>query len=340
MINNKFYNEKDMEAIKILEGFLPDRIFDAHAHLYDKSFTLANTSYPDDGTFTGYRDAMMPVLCNPKEFHMNMITFPDRLMQEPSNGTRDASDRFIAEQLEKDSGSVGEIIVVPTDTPEEIEKRLIHPRIRGLKCYYCYADIENPYNNAGIGDYLPEAAWEVANKHKLAITVHMVKPKVLSDEVNLSYIIDHAKRYPDATLILAHAARSFASWTAIESIHKIAHFDNVWYDFSAICESPAMFYIMKKAGVEKCMWGSDFPVCTHRGKAISFGDDFTWIIERDKTKGQNFDNFIPLDKYWYFAIENLMAIRQACIIGELSEAQIEDLFFNNAKRLWNIQSKK
>ena len=30
-----------------------------------------------------------------------------------------------------------------------------------------------------------------------------------------------AKKYPDATLILAHAARSFAPWTAIESIDKI-----------------------------------------------------------------------------------------------------------------------
>ncbi len=336
MINSRFYKEKDMEAIKILEGFLPDRIFDAHAHLYDKSFVPIAVNYPDDGSFEGYRDAMMPALCNPKEFHMNMITFPDRLMQDPSNGTRDASDKFIAEQLEKDSGSVGEIIVLPTDTPEEIEKRLIHPRIRGLKCYYYYAPVDDAYNKAEIGVFLPDSAWEVANKHKMAITLHMVKPKVLADEKNLAYIIEKAKKYPDATLILAHAARSFASWTAIESIEKIAHFDNVWYDFSAICESPAMFFIMKKAGVEKCMWGSDFPVCTYRGKAISFGDDFTWILESDKTKGQNFDNFIPLDMYWFFAIENLMATRQACIIGELPESKIEDLFFNNAKRLFGV----
>lgn len=336
MINNRFYNEKDMEAIKILETFLPDKIFDAHAHLYDKSFATSLTNYPDDGTFEGYKEAMMPALCNPKEFHMNMITFPDRLMQDPSNGTRDASDKFIAQQLEVDSGSVGEIIVLPTDTPEDIENRMIHDRIRGLKCYYCYAPVEDAYNKAEIGEFLPDSAWEVANKHKMAITLHMVKPKVLSDEKNLEYIIEKAKKYPDAVLILAHAARSFASWTAIESIEKVAHLDNVWYDFSAICESPAMFYIMKKAGIEKCMWGSDFPVCTYRGKAISFGNDFTWILERQKKEGQQFDNLIPSSMYWFFAIENLMATRQACIIGELSESRIEDLFFNNAKRLFRV----
>ena len=334
MINNKFYKEKDMEAIKILESFLPDKIFDAHAHLYDKSFAPITANYPDDGTFKGYCDVMMPALCNPKEFHMNMITFPDRLMNAPSNGTRDASDKFIAQQLDVDAGSVGEIIVLPTDSPEDIEKRMIHSRIRGLKCYYYYAHVDDAYNKAEIGEFLPDSAWEVANKHKMAITLHMVKPKALSDEKNLDYIIKKAKQYPDAVLILAHAARSFASWTAIESIEKVAHLDNVWYDFSAICESPAMFYIMKKAGIEKCMWGSDFPVCTFRGKAISFGDDFTWILERQPKEGEQFDNLIPSSMYWFYAIENLMATRQACIIGELSESQVEDLFFNNAKKLF------
>ena len=170
----------------------------------------------------------------------------------------------------------------------------------------------------------------------MVITLHMVKPRVLADENNLSYIIEKAKKYPDATLILAHAARSFAQWTAIENIEKIAHLDNVWYDFSAICESPSMFYIMKKAGLEKCMWGSDFPVCTHRGKAISFGNEFTWILQRDRKEGLHYDNLIPLEMYRLFAIENLMAVRQACIISDFKENQVEDLFFNNAKRLFGV----
>ena len=32
------YTKHDYEAIKILEDFLPDKIFDAHAHLYDSAF--------------------------------------------------------------------------------------------------------------------------------------------------------------------------------------------------------------------------------------------------------------------------------------------------------------
>ena len=32
------YSQYDLEAAKILDDFLPDQIFDAHAHLYDASF--------------------------------------------------------------------------------------------------------------------------------------------------------------------------------------------------------------------------------------------------------------------------------------------------------------
>ena len=185
--------------------------------------------------------------------------------------------------------------------------------------------------NCTIDEYLPESAWEVANKRKMCITLHMVRDKALADEKNVEYIRTMAKRYPDAVLILAHAARSFAAWTAIENVEKIAHLDNVWYDFSAICESPAMFQIMRKAGVEKCMWGSDFPVCTMRGKAISLADTFYWIYQRD------LDNFASKTKVndWLIATENLMATRQACVLAELPESRVEDLFYNNAARLFD-----
>ena len=335
MSENKFYTAKDMEAIKILDGFLPDKIFDAHAHLYDKSFNPGFKAHDDDGSFEVYKKAMFPALCNPKEFHLNMIANPDPIMVDPSSGAIEASDKFVLGELEKDPGSVAEILVTPKDSPEDIEKRLVNPRIRGLKVYRYFAEgydnIQDTYY-AETREFLSEATWEVANKHKLCITLHMVKDKALSDEVNLEYIIDHAKRYPDATLILAHAARSFAAWTAIESIDKVAHLDNVWYDFAAICESPAMFYIMKKAGIEKCMWGSDFPVCTYRGKSISFADGFHWILKRENS--ENMVNLIPEERYWFYALENLMATRQACKIGEFSESQVEDLFFNNAMRLF------
>lgn len=327
------YTNQDYEAIKILEDFLPDKMFDSHAHLFDMSFLpKTDVDFQDRTLKAGieeYKKAMIPMLCNPEKLRLNIITYPDATMSEKGSQTLKASDEFLVEQLCLSPESVGEIIVTPHESADDIKKRLVHPNIRGFKCYHVMSDEKPTWNNS-VDKYLPEAAWQVANEKKMCITLHMVKDKALADKENLDYICTMAERYPDATLILAHAARSFASWTGVESVEKVAHLENVWFDFSAVCESPAMFQIMRKAGVSRCMWGSDFPVCADKGKAISLGDAFYWIYENDL----NIFSSKTILRSWHIGIENLMATRQACILAELSRNEIEDLFYNNAARLW------
>lgn len=327
---NKTLSVYDNEALKILKEFLPDRIFDAHTHIFDQEF-VPNWDFGgkrfDVEDYTGL---ILQGLGNPKTFRANLITTPDKTMGNSVSGNLEKSDRFMVEQLEKEPGFVGEIMVSPKETAEDIEKRLVHPNIRGFKCYHSLLQKDYTFD-AETEEFLPESAWEVANKHKMCITLHMVKEKALADEKNQKYICEMAKKYPDATLILAHAARSFASWTGVESIEKVAHLENVWFDFSAVCESPAMIQIMRKAGVERCMWGSDAPVCLAPGKAISLGNGFHWMYEEEYAKGA-----VKPDNFWLILYENLMAVRQACIIADIPESKVEDLFFNNAERLWRL----
>lgn len=318
------YTETELEEAKQLADFLPDKIFDAHAHPINTDFLpltkeTTGTVILDANT---YRKDMMPMLLNPRELRMNLITMPDKTMFDKNNGLIEMSDRFLIEQLETDKLCVGEIMVHPKETAEDIEKRLVHPSIKGFKCYHLLADREVTWN-CNIEEYLPESAWEVANKRKMCITLHMVKDEALADPENMKYICEMSKKYPDAVLILAHAARSFAAWTGFESVEKLAHIENVWFDFSAVCESPTMFQIVRKAGVKRCMWGSDYPVCRCGGKAFSLGKGFKWIYEGDVP-----EELLPI------SLENLFAVRQMGKMAELSKSDIEDLFFYNACRLF------
>ena len=320
---------QDLEAARILADFLPDRIFDAHAHLFDTALIPAFSDR--ERVVCGgeeYRRELMEILGNPRQLRLNVIGYPvGDMARDPELLRR--SDEFLCRQLDENPGFVGQIIVTPKDTEESIEKRLVRDTIRGLKCYHVMAKRDVTWN-ADIGEYLPEAAWEVANRRKMCITLHMVKDNALSDEENLRYIRQMAKKYPDAVLVLAHAARAFAAWTGIESVEKVADLDNVWFDFSAVCESPAMLQIVKKAGIDRCMWGSDYPVCRARGKAISLADTFYWIYQKDLDR---FSSKTPVNN-WLIAVENLMAVRQMAILGDLTPGQIEALFYGNAKALF------
>lgn len=320
------YNEHDRKAIRILDDFLPHKIFDAHAHFrYDEP--EGKKEITAMGMDVYYRD-MTPLFGEKRKLVLNSIPYPYMSLARKDEDVNQRAVDFLVQDLTKYPECAGELMVFPEDTPEEIEARLIHPGITGLKCYYFYAKVENRAQ-ADVGDYLPDSAWEVAQKHKLAITLHLMKDEALFDEKNRSYIKTMAKRYPDATLILAHSARSFAAWTGLETVAELAPYENIWFDFAAICESPSIFQILNKIGTERSMWGSDYDISMLRGKPISLADGFHWIGAEDLA---HFDPDGDIHS-WLIGTENLMAMRQAAIMAELKEDALEDVFYNNAQRL-------
>ncbi len=321
-MKNFVFNSYDLDAAKILNDFLPERLFDAHMHV-----SHCPVGAKEQITAEEYRRDMRPLLGD-RIVRLNQIIWPTQPLKCPKE--RKKSVDFLVQNLEQYPEDVGEIMVMPWDSAEDIEKQLVHSRIRGLKCYHIYADRDKTFD-AYIGEYLPESAWEVANKHKMPITLHMVRDHALADPGNLSYIKEMAKKYPDAVLILAHAGRAFAAWTAFGTVDELVPFENVWFDFSGVCESPAMTWILKKVGAKRCMWGSDYTVSMSAGKCVALGDAFYWIGEKDLP---NFSSITTLHN-WHAGTENLMAVRQATEILELPRGDIEDLFYNTAASLFD-----
>lgn len=79
------------------------------------------------------------------------------------------------------------------------------------------------------------------------------------------------------------------------------------------------------------MWGSDYPISRLVGKAISLADSFYWIDERSLA------HFSALTEFhaWLVGTENLMALRQAALMLDLSEGALEKLFYDNAASLFD-----
>ena len=80
--------KSDLEAAKKLSDFLPDRIFDAHCHVFDTSFIPSGQ--PDKERVIGglekYREEMADLLCFPKKMLINAITYPVVQMKDKSCG--------------------------------------------------------------------------------------------------------------------------------------------------------------------------------------------------------------------------------------------------------------
>lgn len=336
--NNIVLSPEDQKAIELLNGFLPDKIFDMHMHIGSREICpgmwsnnsifaqcgVENTmdSYiRDNGRFFGNR-----------KLRANMIVCPDASMCDPHSGHRDAGTKLLVRELEKHPECVGEIMISAKDAYEELEAMLVHPRIKGFKCYHVTSGNPNSFQ-CRIGEFLPESAWQVADKHGLCITLHMVRDLALADPENMSYIQKMADKYPNAKLILAHAGRGFAAWTVMDTVEQLVPYKNVYFDLSAVCESGPFFEIIHKCGHKRVFWGSDYPVSMFRGKCVSIGPNFLWLYKEQLEQCASKTNFSA----YLVGTENLLAVRAACKMLELSKEQVEDIFYNNAMELFGLK---
>ena len=122
-----------MDVKKVLSDFLPDKIFDAHMHLYESKFAGEIGMLPDNVYIEDFYSAMHTVMGN-RRFFANIISMPGKKIISGKNGEfLKASDEFLYKELAKNSDNVGEILVLPDETEESIEKRIKSKQICGFR---------------------------------------------------------------------------------------------------------------------------------------------------------------------------------------------------------------
>lgn len=328
IIRSYKFLDADYKMISRLQSFLPDKIFDAHAHIYNNEIVKNSEPMCSEYGSTDITRFLtdQKVLYGERLVKGMFLPWPDRNLR--NKDTRNKYNAWIAENLNQHPESVAEIFVLPEDTKEDIESLLIHPNFKGIKCYFNVSAVDNG-PTIDIKDFLPEAAWKIADKRSLAITLHLVKNESFADKGNITYIKEMVQKYPNAKLILAHCARAFAPWTILENLHKIREFKNIYYDLSAICEPTSMFQVIKMAGVDHVLWGSDYPSDRMRGRPFSCGETFTWLSENDLKENTYFPTNL-------MCLESLFAFYQTSIMLDLTKKDIEDIFYNNAIKLFNL----
>ena len=315
---------------RAIGGFVPPDAFDAHGHWYDLRhlFVADSTTPPIENPGVGYQamvESMRRWMGEDLVTRGLYFPFPARDLD------CSAANAFLAEELAGQPASRGLMMIRPQDDPDEVEKVRCSHGFAGFKVYHLFARREDTFQSEQ-GEFLPEWAWEAADREGLWITMHMVLPRALSDPRNASYIREHCLRYPGARLVLAHAARGFNASDTADAIDEIRGLDNVFFDTSAICEPTALEAILRATGTTRLMYGSDFPVSETRGRPFSLADGFMWIYSHN-ADWQGWEQGGPNP----VGIESLIALRQACRTLALRDTDIERIFRTNAEQLLGVQ---
>jgi len=313
-----------------IKGFVPPDVFDVHAHLY----TIPGIKLP--------LETSDPEAESVLDFDLYQNTLAAWMGDDaPADGlffaapiTRrvdtDIENRFVRREVAARPGSSCLMLVRPNADPDAVERELLKHGDAGFKVYHLLADVPADVQTFDLPSesFLPDWVWAIADRHELAIMLHMVRPRALADPMNQDYIRQRCERYPGARLILAHAARGFCGRHTVEGIHSLVGLDNVFFDTSAICEPDAFHAILKTIGPTRLMFGTDWPVSNTRGRCVSVGDGFFWMHEHNTDFASQ-----PFGRPTLVGNESLLALRDAARTVQLNTRGIEQLFHDNARAL-------
>jgi len=308
-----------------LASFVPDRIYDAHCHLWHSNqYKVQMPGVPADVGYEEYREL---IDCLHPGRPVDALFIP---MPADVEGMQRAN-AWIGEQAAKSPGSRGIFFVRPDDDPEWVREQVNRHNLNGLKCYHTMAAVD-PTWEADIEDFLPEPLVKVAHEEGWVITLHMVKSRAVAHPANIACIRRYCETYPDMKLILAHSARGFQPAHNLEGLPHLTGLDNLYFDTSANCEPMAHESIIRIIGHKKLMYGSDFMVSHFRGKSLGAADSFLWLYEDSPIWGEKHLKVDPV----LVGLEHIRSLKWACWSARLSDTAVEDIFFNNAAELLSV----
>lgn len=317
-----------------LDSFVPDRIFDAHAHLWARGHVPPGSSPVFESAaqevvgLAEYRRLMAAMLVG-REVAGGLF-IPGAVAAQGADLA--AENELVAREVAGDGRARSALLVSPEMDGDFVQAEARRLRPAALKCYHLRSAVR-PTWDAELPQYLPEAHVWAAHEEGLCIVLHLVRPRALADPSNQYWIRRYCERFPHMKLILAHAGRGFNPYHTIEGIRQLCDLPNLWCDMAAVTEAGACEAIIKALGHERLLYGSDFPVSHLRGRCVAIGDGFVWLYE--DTLDWNTISFKPLQPV-LVGLESLRALKQAAWHCRLTDSQVEDIFYNNACQLVDL----
>lgn len=313
-----------------LHDFVPDRVFDAHIHMFNREHLRekgkATSTWSDAGlaTLQSWAQKLYPG----RETHFLVLGTPTLDLDVA------AHNQWCIDQVHQDPQSRMNRLVTPACSVKEIERDIKTMGFVGLKPYRLYS-VTGDIAQCRIHEFLTHEQLELANELGLWVTMHLSRFHGCADEHNLNDLHEFTtRRYPRVKWILAHCARSFTYWPIRQAVDRLRDMPNIWYDLSAVTDVRPMITLFKKEKTNRILYGSDGVDATYfRGQYAAMGRAWQYVdMGRFDLKFPHCDGRPILAIY-----EQLLSMKHAAEIAELSKDDIQDIFWRNAAGLFDIQ---
>lgn len=326
-----------------INDFVPADIIDVHAHLW-----LARFAAPD--SVAPVRQATWPrrvAAESPIEDIMETykVLFPNKRVKplifgnctSPGDNIEEGNDYVRLSAAAH--GLPALIFAVPRWSGAELEEKILAGGFLGAKVYLSLSEPYLPESEIRIFDFLPHHQLEILDRHGWIVMLHIPRPGRIRDPVNLHQMIEIEARYPNLKLVIAHAGRAYCPEDIGNAFEMLAGTQRMSFDISANTNALVFRRLIETVGPKRIMFGSDLPITRMRMRRICENGNYVNIVPHGMygdVSGDKHMREISADeagRLTFFLYEEIDAFRRAAESNNLSVADIEDVFHNNAAEM-------
>lgn len=326
-----------------LRDFLPPQIIDIHTHVWLDSF------HNPEGGGRGDRVVLWPSLVAKDNSAEDLIEtyrlmFPDKKVTPTVFGNPQPHDdlrlanRYVAESAGK-YGFYPFYFSHPAEPAEPFEQSVLAGKFLGVKSYLNLAPDYIPQGEIRIYDFFPPHQLEVINRHGWLMMLHIPRDGRLRDRVNLAQMVEIEEKYPNIKLIIAHVGRAYAEEDVGDAFEVLSGCKKMLFDITANANAQVFEQLLRAVGPDRVLFGSDMPILRLRARRIVENGKYVNLVPPglygDVSTDSHMREVSPAEaeKITFFMYEEIYAFKKAAEAAGLTPAEVEKVFYGNAKRL-------
>ena len=325
-----------------LKDFLPQRILDAHTHVWLEEFFPPKPLKPGESN----RCVTWPSLVARDNSIEDLqetyrLLFPGKevtAMMFSNSGRSKAANDYVA-QASRNSGFPALYFSAPEQSADEVEDAIRSGGFLGVKSFLNLSPMYLPEAEVRIFDFFPKHQLQRLDEMGAIVMLHIPRPGRLKDPVNLHQIKELKTQFPNIRLIIAHIGRAYVKEDVGNAFEILDTMPDLMYDFCANCCEYAITEVLRHAGPKHVMFGTDFPILRMRTHRIEENGTYINLVPPGLYGDPKQDPHLREvsaeegEKITFFAYEELLAFKRACQTLGLTRQDVEDVMYNNAANL-------
>lgn len=327
------YDRKVYE--KELLNFLPTEFIDCHTHIWKSDFPRQGDSNGGSTWISKVADS----LTAEDLLESYRVLFPKNKVTPLVFGACTRHIPTCNEYVRAKAEEFGFPTLFRTSydmDPHQLEEEVRKGHFLGIKPYLSNCPPYIPSTEIRIFDFLPREHLEVADRNGWIVMLHIPRSKRLRDPINLAQIMEIEEKYKNLKLIVAHIGRAYAKEDIGDAFDLLKNTKNLVFDFTANVCDDAIRACIEAVGTRRLMFGSDLPIAFMRMYRIVENGVYYNVIPRGlygDVSGEPHMRETDETDVTLMIYEQILALKRCAAELKLTEGQVEDIMFRNAKRL-------